>query len=77
MTADTSFLVGLIGDGIGPSLSPQLHEQEAAALGLRYVYRRIDIGGTGLSAADTPALIRSAGLFGFDGLNITDRKSVV
>jgi shikimate dehydrogenase len=71
MTAGQSYLVGLIGVGVGPSLSPPLHEQEATALGLRYVYRIIDIGDIGLSAADTPALVRSARLFGFDGLNIT------
>jgi len=66
-----TYLTGLIGAGIGPSLSPALHEHEAAALGLRYVYRLIDIGAAGLTAASTPDLIRSARLLGFDGLNIT------
>lgn len=66
-----TYLTGLIGAGIGPSLSPPLHEHEAAALGLRYVYRLIAIDRAALDAADTPALIRSARLFGFDGLNIT------
>lgn len=70
-TADRSFLAGLIGAGIGPSWSPSLHEAEAAALGLRYVYRCIDIAEAGLTAAAAPALIRSAIRFGFDGLNIT------
>ena len=42
--ADKAWLTGLIGAGIGPSLSPALHEHEAAALGLRYLYRLIDIG---------------------------------
>src|SRR5579875_203458 len=70
-TARESYLAGLIGAGIRPSLSPPLHEQEAAALGLRYVYRLIDIDEAGLAAADTPALIRSARLLGFDGLNVT------
>src|SRR3712207_7337906 len=36
------FLVGLVGSGIGPSLSPPLHEREADQLGLRYLYRRLD-----------------------------------
>jgi shikimate dehydrogenase len=71
MTARKTYLVGLIGAGIGPSLSPHLHEHEADALGLRYVYRLIDLGDAGLTMADTPALIRSARLLGFDGLNIT------
>jgi shikimate dehydrogenase len=66
-----TYLAGLIGAGIGPSLSPPLHEHEAAALGLRYAYRLIDIGDAGLTATDTPGLIRSARLLGFDGLNIT------
>ena len=66
-----TYLTGLVGAGIGPSLSPALHEHEAAALGLRYVYRLIDIEAAGLTAADTPGLIRSARLLGFDGLNIT------
>ena len=35
--------VGLIGAGIDASLSPALHEREAAAQGLRYAYRLIDI----------------------------------
>lgn len=38
-----SCLVGLIGSGIGPSLSPALHEREADRQGLRYLYRLIDI----------------------------------
>lgn len=66
-----TYLAGLIGAGIGTSLSPALHEHEAAALSLRYVYRPIDIAAVGLTAADTPDLIRSARLLGFDGLNIT------
>lgn len=70
-TVKETFLVGLIGARIGPSLSPSLHEHEAAALGLPYVYRLIDLSEAGLGAADTPALIRSARLSGFDGLNIT------
>ena len=33
--AGDGFVVGLIGAGIGASLSPALHEREAARLGLR------------------------------------------
>ena len=47
MSSSPSFLVGLIGAGIGPSLSPALHEREAAALGLHYLYRRHRPRGTG------------------------------
>ena len=37
------FLVGLVGTGIGPSLTPPMHEREADELGLRYLYRRFDL----------------------------------
>ncbi|MGA4992281.1 shikimate dehydrogenase [Nonomuraea bangladeshensis] len=63
-----SYLVGLIGSGIGPSLSPQLHEQEAAHHGLHYVYRLLDIDRVG---ADLGELVRTARRFGYDGLNVT------
>lgn len=71
MASRKTYLAGLVGAGIGPSLSPALHEHEAAALGMQYVYRLIDIGAAGLADADVPKLIRSAGQLGFDGLNIT------
>jgi shikimate dehydrogenase len=64
-------VVGLIGSGIGPSLSPALHEAEADALGLRYVYRRLDIDALGLAPEQVGELVAAAGLAGFDGLNIT------
>ncbi|MEV4730101.1 shikimate dehydrogenase [Saccharopolyspora sp. NPDC049426] len=35
--------VALVGAGIGGSLSPALHEREAAALGLDYSYRLLDL----------------------------------
>jgi shikimate dehydrogenase len=71
MTENESYLVGLIGADIGPSLSPALHEREADELGLRYVYRRIDIAALGLSAADTGDLVTAARRLGFSGLNVT------
>jgi shikimate dehydrogenase len=67
----TSYVVGLIGSEIGPSLSPALHEREADELGLRYVYRRIDIGELGLAPEDVGELVRAARTLGFSGLNIT------
>ncbi|MEU3019884.1 MULTISPECIES: shikimate dehydrogenase [unclassified Nocardiopsis] len=66
-----SFLVGLIGSGIGPSLTPAMHETEAAALGRRLVYRRIDLDTWDLPASSVGELVRSAPRYGFDGLNIT------
>jgi shikimate dehydrogenase len=69
--AKDSFLVGLIGSGIGPSLSPALHEREADRQGLRYLYRLIDIDTLGVEADAVGDLVRAARDLGFDGLNIT------
>ncbi len=66
-----SYLVGLIGAGIGPSLSPPLHEREAADLGLRYLYRRLDLDDLGLPPSAVGDLLAAAQLAGFNGLNIT------
>lgn len=64
----TSYLIGLVGTGIGPSASPALHEREADELGLRYVYRLLDLEVLGRPVADVLAAARLAG---FDGLNVT------
>ncbi|MFE6281975.1 shikimate dehydrogenase [Streptomyces sp. NPDC057877] len=69
--AKDSFLVGLIGSGIGPSLSPALHEREADRQGLRYLYRLIDIDTLGVPPEAVGELLRAARDLGFDGLNIT------
>jgi shikimate dehydrogenase len=63
-----SYLIGLIGSGIEPSLSPALHEVEAAQLGLRYVYRLLD---TDVLGEDMGELLRMARRLGYDGLNVT------
>ena len=70
MTMDT-YLVGLIGSGIGPSLSPALHEREADRQGLRYLYRLIDIDMLGVGPEAVGDLVHAARDLGFDGLNIT------
>ncbi|WP_413761357.1 shikimate dehydrogenase [Streptomyces sp. MMBL 11-3] len=66
-----SYLVGLIGAGVGPSLSPALHEREADRQGLRYLYRLIDIDALGRAPDAVGDLVRAARDLGFDGLNIT------
>src|SRR3954451_487734 len=68
LTRSHTFLTGLVGAGIGTSLSPPLHEREAAELGLRYAYRTLDIDvlGTGVGA-----LLARAREAGYDGLNVT------
>jgi shikimate dehydrogenase len=65
------YLVGLIGTGIGPSLSPALHEREADLLGLRYLYRRLDLDELGLPVGAVGDLLAATRLAGYDGLNIT------
>lgn len=63
--------VGLIGAGIGGSLSPAMHMQEGARLGLDYSYDLIDLQELGCTVSDLPRLIEDAEKNGFAGLNIT------
>ena len=69
--AEARYLVRPIGCEFGSSLSPYLHEQEAAELGLRYFYQLIDIGRLGAGAAEVGPLLAEARRLGFRGLNIT------
>jgi shikimate dehydrogenase len=68
LTRSDTFLTGLIGSSIGTSLSPPLHEHEAAELGLRYAYRTLDIDVLGLGVGELLSRARDAG---YDGLNVT------
>lgn len=65
------FLTGLIGNGIGASRSPWLHEREADAQGVRLVYALYDLAGSGASDLPLAALLEAAKLTGFAGLNVT------
>ena len=67
----SSFLVGLIGAGVGPSLSPALHMREAAEHGLAYVYKTLDITDLGIPAGGVGEVVRDARRLGYDALNIT------
>ena len=66
-----SYLVGLVGDGVMPSLTPPMHEREGDVQGLRYLYRPIDLTELGLPGESVGDLLRSARNLGFNGLNIT------
>jgi shikimate dehydrogenase len=66
-----SVLVGLVGAGIQASRTPPLHEAEGAALGLRYIYKLIDLEALGLQADALPEILTAAQRFGFAGLNVT------
>jgi shikimate dehydrogenase len=66
-----TLLVGLIGRGIGGSRSPQMHEREAAALGLPLVYRLIDFDRLGVDDTDLGKILAMVEAMGFAGVNIT------
>ena len=66
-----SYLVGLIGDGVMPSLTPLMHEREGDVQGLRYLYRPIDLTELGLPGQSVGELLAGAYRLGFNGLNIT------
>lgn len=70
MTQD-SYLVGLVGAGIGRSLSPELHQREADRHGVRYLYRLLDIDALRVPAEDAWRLTYAARDCGFNGLNVT------
>jgi shikimate dehydrogenase len=65
------FLVGLIGSGIGPSLTPALHEREADQLGIHYLYRRLDLDVLQRPPTAIGEILAAVRLAGFDGVNVT------
>lgn len=67
----TGYLVGLVGRGIGPSLSPALHEAQAREVGLRCRYERFDLDVLGVPAEAVGELLLRARAAGYHGLNIT------
>lgn len=66
-----SLVIGLIGSGIGASLSPGLQEAEARAHGLTLAYRIVDLDGIGTSASDVGSVLDWGQRLGFDGFNVT------
>ena len=68
---DGTLVVGLIGAGIGMSLSPALHEREASLLGIDYEYRLFDLDELERPPSDVGALVREADDEGLRGLNVT------
>jgi shikimate dehydrogenase len=65
------YLVGLVGIGVGPSLTPALHMVEARAQGLDYVYRTIDLNDVGIAPERIGEVLEWARTLGFNALNIT------
>lgn len=75
-TPEESFLVGLIGSGITASLTPPMHEYAADQLGIRYLYRPLDIDKLGPKSDSylekDPATLLAWGLkLGYNAFNIT------
>ena len=66
-----SVLLGLIGQDIQASRTPEMHMREGEAQGLRLVYRIIDLTKLGLGVEALPELLAAAQRMGFNGLNIT------
>ncbi|GAA4176213.1 shikimate dehydrogenase [Gryllotalpicola koreensis] len=65
------FVVGLIGSGIGGSLTPLMHEAEARRLGLDYEYRLIDLDALDAGADDLHAILQRAEADGLAAVNVT------
>ena len=59
-------LLALIGDPVGHSLSPAMHNAAFAADGLDFVYVALNVG-----ADDLPAAVRGAAALGLRGFNVT------
>jgi quinate/shikimate dehydrogenase (NAD+) len=64
-------LLGLVGAGIGASLSPALHEREAERLGVHALYQTIDIAERGVPPEAVGEIVGAARTMGFAGLNVT------
>jgi shikimate dehydrogenase len=71
--------LALVGEGIGKSLTPAMHEREGRELGMSVTYRIVDALELGLGPDDLPDLLRWARRFGMTGLNITHpfKKAVI
>jgi shikimate dehydrogenase len=66
-----SLLTGLLGSGVGPSLTPEMHEREGGRHGLRYVYKVVELTGDAVRPDYLRQLLAAAVHLGFDGLNVT------
>ena len=65
------FRVALLGEGVGASLTPAMHEREGRLLGLDYHYDVVDVAGAATSDADLGRLLRDLRREGHRGLNVT------
>jgi shikimate dehydrogenase len=68
---ETKLLIGLIGSGIGRSLTPAMHEEEARQHGLVLYDQLIDLEREHVGPEVLPALLRALRTIGFAGFNVT------
>lgn len=66
-----SYVVGLVGRGIGSSRSPAMHEREGARMGIGYSYVLLDFDRLDLSDDQLGEVVAAAQAAGFAGLNVT------
>src|SRR5699024_5559818 len=77
MTAQRSFLLGLIGINVAGSLTPPMHEAEALRQGRSLVYRPSDPSAMTRPVTDQagqpdwPAVVERAVDLGYSGFNVT------
>lgn len=69
--AHSPYLVGLVGQGVGPSLTPALHMAEGRAHGLDYVYRTIDLTTLDIAPERIGEVLEWTRALGYDALNVT------
>ncbi|PRC61426.1 shikimate dehydrogenase, partial [Mycobacterium sp. ITM-2017-0098] len=60
------YLVGLVGTGVGPSLTPALHMTEAGYHGLDYVYRTLDLAELHIAPSQIGEVLSWARALGYD-----------
>ncbi|MEY4411582.1 MAG: hypothetical protein RLZ69_1156 [Actinomycetota bacterium] len=67
----STYLVGLIGESIEHSLTPDLHMREARHLGLDYEYRIIDLLEPDLRNLSIDEVLAAAARSGYNAVNVT------
>jgi shikimate dehydrogenase len=70
-TEKSSYLLGLVGTGIGASLTPAMQEREGRESGLLLSYQVLDATQRGFGIKDLPEVLTWAQRLGYDGLNVT------
>lgn len=71
VTATARVLAGLLGRDIQLSRSPQMHEAEAGAQGIKLDYRLFDFAALGMTEEELPAFISDLQAVGYAGINVT------